>query len=381
MTTDEEIGKFLKEYHDKGYTIVFSGCVGSVKAMGAAIPFWKLLEPHASNISAIRTASGSGIPLSLAASGVSANEIALKLPTVPFKDFIEDIGLFAEHNTGVHFWNHIDNVISYYVDGYYTARAIIKHLTSGTGIVTGEKLKELLAKNLKSNNFRDTHPSLEVMATRLGSSLPFTFSKNTTPDVPISEAVTASCAITEFFKTQLINGVMYVDAALAEPLPLISIVNDHVRSGKDPEKLLIIGFFVHTFPNKEPDLDKQHIFAMKKHYATAHYRKDFGRDRKMLDYQKIKNIIIELNALSVQVPIHDPFPELYELGRGFRMIRKFVAKIARKKEIERLLRGVTIFLYEEMNLAHLPYYMDAFRPVIEEKFIKRIEQFRKTYPL
>ena len=177
---------------------------------------------------------------------------------------------------------------------------------------------------------------------------------------------------------QIIGDIEYEDAAKSEPLPLRSIVEDHIKSGLDPDKLIIIGFFVHTFRNVAPPPSRRHMLAMNHHNGTSEHRDKFFDHKLILDFMKIKHIIIEFNSTNVQPPM-PPFPELQGLGTGLRKARKIFAKMLNATELERLLRGVAIFLYQEINTEHIPYYLDSFDKVAEEKLIKKIRLFREKY--
>jgi NTE family protein len=73
---------------------------------------------------------------------------------------------------------------------------------------------QLLVRFGGANDFSQLRPELDLVATDLQSSERAIFSRETTPDVPISQAVTASSAVPLLYKPVEINGRRYVDGAV-----------------------------------------------------------------------------------------------------------------------------------------------------------------------
>src|SRR3989338_2006523 len=184
-----ELGRFLRKLKEDGYTIYLVGSVGSIPAIAATLSLWKIVEPHRQYIDYIRAASGSGIPLSLAASGMTSAEIRETLLGLKIKDIVEDIGFFAENNQGEGILGMLRDLKDYYLRWIRAASIIINHMVDHRiGIVRGDNIKRLLEKTLRTNTFGNTSPPLEVVATLVKGSKTYIFSKETTPDIPISDA-------------------------------------------------------------------------------------------------------------------------------------------------------------------------------------------------
>ncbi|MBI3633335.1 MAG: hypothetical protein HY226_03535 [Candidatus Vogelbacteria bacterium] len=353
------------------------GSVGAIPAIAASLSLWEILEPYRQYIDGIRTASGSGIPLSLAASGVEAKEIRKRLVGLHLKDVVEDIGFFAEHNETKRFLDNFRNLIAYYVSGWRASSTILRQLGDHrTGIVRGENIKKLLDQGLSTNDFAKTSPPLEVVATLIEGSRIYIFSKDTTPDVSISDAVVASCAIRHIVAIQTVNGQQFVDAAQKESIPILSIIDSHIKKGGDPKKLVIIGTFAHTLPRKAPSVF--HFLEMEKYFSNASHHDIFKRDLELAGYRGAKCLILELDATNIRLPDPDPFPDFMEFGAGFRRLRKIIASFFNKGLLEKILRGVSIHLYKEMNMQHLPYYLNQFDRTIRKKLENKIENFKIT---
>lgn len=376
-------GELLRKLKDAGYTVVVSGCVGGVPAMASGVLMWRVLENHKKYIDAIRTSSGSGIPYALATTGMSSEEIERKLCALELRSFVEDIGLFAEHNQAKGLIGAVNDLIAYYVDAYNAGSVVVRNLTDYRGIIIGDLMCRELARNLTTNSFVDTFPKFEVVACRLKGFVPTVFSAETTPHVSISEAVTASSSIYQVFRPRRIDGVEYVDGAEYEAMPLRSIVDSHIRRGLNPEKLFILGLFVHRAPWRIPD--RRHVLAMDEYRATFRHQDNFKDHLEDLRYdirfRGVKYIMLEVDATDVSIPSPEPFPALWELGGTLRRIRKLFAKLMNKGQVERLLRGVSIFLYNELNPQHLPYYLDSFNKKLEKKLLDGISNFDSKFTL
>ncbi len=373
--TSQRMGELLKFLKENGYTVVVAGSVGAIPAMAAFLLLWEILEPHKQHIDVIRTASGSGIPGAFAASGMSAREIRERLLAITLKDIVEDIGLFAEHNEGQGFFGRLKDLKGYYFDAYKAASALMQHLTDGIGIVKGENIKRLLMENLLVNRFEQTYPKLEVVSTRFDTLDTFIFSHENTPNIAISDAVVASCAMRGVFAVQNVGGYEFVDAAHNESIPLKSTLIDHIKKGKDPKKLFIIGTFVHTSSRRRPE--KLHSLSFDKHYSRDEHKKKFFDHRLILDYEGVPHLILELDAHHVSLPPPEPFPDFPEIGIGLRNLRKIIAKFFQKSQVEKYLRGVSIFLYEELNMGHLPNYINDFEHKITEKLNRHIPEIQE----
>ncbi|MBI3632189.1 MAG: patatin-like phospholipase family protein [Candidatus Vogelbacteria bacterium] len=371
----DPVGNFLKKLKEEGYTIYVVGSVGAIPAIAAALALWQLLEPYKEYIDGIRTASGSGIPLALAASGVSGDKIRKLLLGLHLKDVVEDIGFFAEHNETKSFFDNFRNLRAYFLAGFRAASTILKHLVDHRiGIISGENIKLLLDQGLKTNDFAKTSPPLEVVATLIDGSQTYVFSKDTTPKVKISEAIVASCAIRHIFALQTVHGQQFVDAAQKESIPILSVIDSHIKKGLDPSKLLIIGTFVHTLSRKSPSVF--HFLEMEKYFTDASHHDTFRSHLELAGYRGAKCMILELDATNIELPHPDQFPDFMEFGAGFRRIRKIIASLFNKGLLEKILRGVSIYLYKEINMQHLPYYLDPFEKSIKKKLQQKIDSFK-----
>ncbi|MBI5140535.1 MAG: hypothetical protein HZA94_03775 [Candidatus Vogelbacteria bacterium] len=370
----EELGRFLKKLKEHGYTIYVVGSVGALPAIAASLSLWRLLEPFRQYIDGIRTASGSGIPLSLAASGVSAEDIRKGLMRLHLRDVVEDIGLFAEHNESKGWLDYFKNLWAYYLSLVYSVSTILKHLVDHrVGIVRGENIEKLLDEGLKTNDFRQTSPPLEVVATLIDGSQTYVFSGETTPGVKISKAVVASCAIRHVFAIQMVNGKSFVDTAQKESIPLLSTIDSHVKRGRDPRKLFIIGTFAHTLRRDGPTAFD--LAEMERYFTDAYQHDTFIRDLELAQHRGARCMIIEFDATNITLPNPDPFIDFVEFGAGFRRLRKIVASLFNRGLLEKILRGFSVYLYKEINMQHLFYYLSYFDRSVKEKIRNRIENF------
>jgi predicted acylesterase/phospholipase RssA len=365
------VGDLLKRLKDKGYTVVLVGSVGAVPAIAASTLLWEIVEPFRDHIDSVRTASGSGVPLSIATTGVPAEYIRHELCKLQIRDVVDDIGLFAEHNKGGNFFERMQDVRAYYVGAFRAARRVMDHVTDFVGIIQGEVMQQLLARQLTSEQFLHTKPSLEVVATRDPQLTRHVFSHTLTPHVSISRAVVASCAMRTIFSVQYIDGQGYIDAAQNDPVPLESVVDDHVRSGKDPNKLFILGTFVHTL-DRTADLHA-HLFGRREHYDRGTSEALFYYQKRILEYQHISHVVFEFNAANIALPPAEPFFDFPVLGPSLSLLRKALATLTHRESVEYFLRGVSHYLYEQMNLQHLPLYFDAFEPSIKQKIARHID--------
>ena len=370
----KRMGEFLHNLKDNGYTVVLVGSVGAIPAIAASLSLWKVIEPHWNCIDSIRTASGSGIPMSLAASGVPASAIQERLTKLKLEDIVEDIGFFVEHTSAKGFFEKSRKIKNYYFSGLRGAFSIIKHLTDERiGIVKGDKIRTLLSENLCSDLFADMNPPFEVVATLLNSRANLSvFSRDTTPNVPVSNAVVASCAVRHIFAIQIIDGKKFIDAAQKESIPLLSVIDSHVAKGRNPKKLFIIGTFVHTLPLEE--LTAFHFLRLEHYYPGNEHVDMFRKDLALARYTGAKTMIFELNAAGVALPSFNPFPEFPVFGKSFQEIRKAVAKFLQAEFLEKLLRGTSLYIYNELNMQHLPYYFDDFEAKLYEKIERRLNQ-------
>ncbi len=370
VACQSSVGDLLKRLKDKGYTIVLVGSVGAVPAIAASTLMWEAVEPFREHIDSVRTASGSGVPLSLATTGVPAEYIRRELGKLQIRDVIDDIGFFAEHNKGGNFFQRMRDVKAYYVDAFRAGRRIMEHVTDFVGIIQGEAMQKLLARFLISDQFLHTKPTLEVVATRDPQLSRHIFSHELTPHVPISRAVVASCAMRTIFSIQHIDGQGYIDAAQNDPVPLESVVEDHIRKGGDPQKLFILGTFVHTLDrrfNSSPNL-----FGRREHYDRGMNEALFYYQKRMIQYQGISHVIFEFDAAHVSLPRAEPFLEFPVLGPSLSGMRKLFATLTHRESVERFLRSISHLLYEQINLQHLPFYFEAFEHRFREKAEKHI---------
>ena len=333
---------------------------------------WQKVEPYKKYIDGIRAASGSTIPLSLAASGLETEKIKEALFKLELKDVVEDIGFFAEHNQGRGMLGKIRDLKAYYLRWFEAASTIVNHLVDHRiGIVRGENIRKLLDQNLYTNDFKKTSPPLEITATQIEGSKTYIFSGETTPDVSISEAAVASCAIRHIIAIQTIKGQKFVDAAQKESIPILSVIDSHIKRGLDPKKLFIIGTFVHTLPRQGPGAF--HFLEMEKYFTSAWCQDLFYRDLEIARYRGVKCFILEFNAANIILPEANPFPDFLEFGSEFRKVRKLVAAIFNRSQLEKLLRGVSIHLYKELNMQHLPFYLDLFERTIQDKIDRHLK--------
>lgn len=362
------LGDYLKRLKDDDYTIVLVGSVGAVPAVAASTVLWEMIEPYRDHIDTIRTASGSGVPLSIASTGVSADYIRRELCKLQIRDIVDDIGFFAEHNQGRNMLERIRDIKAYYVDAFRAARTIMNHVTDYVGIVQGDMMQQLLSRHLLTEQFLRTSPRLEVVATRDPQLTRHVFSHELTPHVPISQAVVASCAIRTVFAIRKIDGQGYIDAAQNDPIPLESVAEDHIRAGKNPEKLFILGTFVHTLDRRF--MLPPNLFNRREHYDRGTHETLFAYQKKMLGYQGIRSRIFELDATSVALPPAEPFFDFPILGASLSGVRRVFAQLTQREHVERFLRSVSHYLYEQINMQHLPLYLAEFEEKMKQKVLK-----------
>lgn len=104
----------------------------------------------------------------------------------------------------------------------------IEELFKGNlGMDDGDRLISsirMLAPYVSDLKFSDLHPtkSLVVCATRIPSMIPFYFSRETTPNVKVLDAVKASMSLPILFKPVFIDGYMYIDGSITDHIPLAS---------------------------------------------------------------------------------------------------------------------------------------------------------------
>lgn len=367
---------FFIKLKEGGYTIYAVGSVGSIPAIAAALSLLHVIGPLRKYLTAARLGSGATIPWSLWASGISSEIVRKMLTRLHLKDVVEDIGFFAEHNETKSWLDYIRNLLAYYLSLIYSARTILKHLIDHrVGIVRGDNIRKLLEEGLMTNDFTKTSPPLEIVATGIAGSKIQVFSGETTPEVKISDAVVASCAIRHVFAIQTINGKNFVDAAQKEAVPLLSVIDSHIARGGDPNKLFIIGTFVHTLQREEPT--EYHYMETDRYFSNGEHTDKFRAHLELATYRGAKCMIIEFDATNVVLPSASPFRDLIEeFGVGFRRLRKIIASLFNSGLLEKVLRGVAIHLYREINMQHLPYYLDKFDATIEDKIRRRIENFK-----
>lgn len=386
----ERLGKFLQRLKQEEYTIAVVGSVGAIPAMASFLLLLELLEPYKDLIDSIRTASGSGIPGALFASGVATRTTREHLLSLSTEDVVEDIGLFAEYSEGKNMREQFRAMKAYYTAAYRAGTNIGNHLLDNRrGIVKGDKIEELLRTNLLSNRFEHTHPALEVVATRFFPPLEMpsgelvalplvVFSHNTTPDAPISQTVTASCAMRQIMKPRIIDSmgdVLFVDAAQKESIPLQSVLDDYERKGKNPEKFFILGSFVHTLPSAP---EAFHQLAVSSFFDRDTYKTFFEHGERVLRYAKTPHLIFEFNAAKVELPPAEPFPDFPELGIGFRKLRKMFARFTQHSMIEKYLHGVAHFIYRELNMRHFSKYLYEFEPKLYDKVARHVPELERT---
>ena len=362
----------LQRAKNQGYTIYFVGGAGSIPARAAWLSFWKILEPYRHLIDYFRCCSGPNLIAAPASLGMPAFIIEKIFTRLKIRDAVEDIGFFAEHNQGKGIRGKIRDLWAYFTSGWFKATMTFwRHMVDHrVGIVRGENIKRLLEQNIGTAKFIDTNPKLEVVATEHGSAEPFIFSEEKTPNVPIHEAAVASCAIEHLFAIREIDGEHFVDAAAVESIPIESVIKTHIERGLDPRKLLIIGTFVHT-------LEKNNVFhflARQKDSSSTTQKRLFELEKRLaVSEAGAKIMILEFNANQVILPPADPFSDLEELGKGFRFIRKLLALIFNREAHDKLLRGIAIHLYKEINMAHLKLYLEHFDKVIQNKIKRHLD--------
>ena len=252
---------------------------------------------------------------------------------------------------------------------------MMNHVTDYVGIIQGDVMQQLLARYLISDQFQSTSPTLEVVATRDPQCSRHIFSHQLTPQVPISQAVVASCAIRTVFSIRKIEGQGYIDAAQNDPVPLECVVDDHIRAGKDPDKLFIVGTFVHTF-DRLLDIPPN-LFGRREHYDRHANGKIFFYQKDKLVNQRIRFLIFELDATKVHLPPANPFSDFPVLGSSLSELRRLFAQLTHRESLERFLRSVSHYLYEQINLQHLSLYLESFEPRLMQKISRHVDEIIK----
>lgn len=87
-----------------------------------------------------------------------------------------------------------------------------------SNLMIEERLAQLFQQPGRSNDFRDHHGRLTLVATHLDSASAVPFGSSGYDDVPISQAVQASSALPGLFPPVRINGEHYVDGALIKTM-------------------------------------------------------------------------------------------------------------------------------------------------------------------
>lgn len=340
----------------KGYTIVASGSVGSVKSIAARLIFWKVFEPFIKSIDEIWCESGSTFVDPCIATGMSESEIRAKCFSLMLKDVVVDRGVLR------------------------AIQEILQHFSEYRGIDSGDLMKYVLAKTLPSDNFYDASPKLRIVASKLNGIIPTVFSENTNPPVKISDAAVASSAIKNIIAPQVINGEEYIDAAEYEPIPLRTVLEEHIKNGGDPRKLFIIGTFIHSFPREAPRPGERDYFKMQPYFSSFQQLHYYRSSRREVALRGVKTLIFEFDATKVVIP-NDSFTALPLFGKGIRTTKKILGRITKRRYPEKLLKGITDYFDRELNPQHIHYYCEAFENGIDKKIKDNIEKFMKEHKL
>jgi NTE family protein len=104
-------------------------------------------------------------------------------------------------------------------------RRIVEFRPTPLGIMTTERLGEFVRRAIGDLRFEDLRLPCAVVAADLTAQAKRVFRSG-----PVAEAVEASCAIPEFFRPVELNGHVYTDGGVVEPLPvdtLIELMVDH----------------------------------------------------------------------------------------------------------------------------------------------------------
>jgi NTE family protein len=101
-------------------------------------------------------------------------------------------------------------------------------LVSKLGYCSGKTLLDWMAENTNGKRFSDLKMDLTVMASDVSKELPFKFSRQETPDVPVAVAVRASTSIPLVYAPMKVHGAMCVDGGCVNNIPVDQLVIDKI---------------------------------------------------------------------------------------------------------------------------------------------------------
>lgn len=336
--------RFFEDLKDSGQRIVGSFGAGGERANEASLAFKKIIWPHVSFFDADFTSSGGGISIMCCDVGNSPYEVEEQFHRARLRD-----------------------IIDVYLTRDIVYRNARRWRSFGLGINSGTKLRgmfyKFIAERHMSVPFRafdteqdffgdiPTSPTLHILATpysfdHRGSA--FIFCREHTPRVSISRALMASCADVIHFSWQRIASSpdgqtgFFGDAARVEPLPLVSVLRQHVAAGYDPSRLTILAV-IPTYDLKPPPVDASALRHL------VHAAKDNVRTL-------ITNQIRYIAARGARVMLLEPNVDFID-----------IAPPKPKYLAERV--------YKELNIEHFHLYYPHFVRMIEALFGAAIRDY------
>lgn len=128
-------------------------------------------------------------------------------------------------------------------------RAVLFRALKEQSVWQRERLYELVRREIRTNSFRALRPPLIVVAVDFHTGQPVYFGHENLRDVPLHDAVYASCALPVLFPPMKINGSYYIDGGVADPLPI-----EHAAE-HDPDLVIAVdvGSVGEDFEGLHPD--------------------------------------------------------------------------------------------------------------------------------
>jgi hypothetical protein len=338
---------FFADLKNSGQRIVASFGAGGQRANETGLAFKEVLWPYLRYCDADFTSSGGGIGVACCAAGYSPAEVGRYFSAASLKD-----------------------IVDVYDRGSVIMRNIQRFRSSGLGVNSGDKLRTAIRRiilqrlsndmlPLSPQSDRDTFanvsasPSLHVLATPChvdDNASAFVFSRENTPEASISRAVMASSAEMLLFQRQKVrlyrNGVLedheFSDAGAVEPLPLVSVLNDHESKGYPASDLTILGIiptYDFTPVPSEASAMRHLVRAVVKHFRTL-----------------IINQIRYVTACGARVIVLEP---------SMSFIKPFIPAP----------KNITERTYREINIAHFAACYPWILEVVEQLFDMAVQAY------
>jgi NTE family protein len=135
-----------------------------------------------------------------------------------------------------------------------------------TSVWQGERLYELIRRQIRPRSFSQLRPPLIVVAADFQTGQPAYFGTGDLRDVPLHEAVYASSALPVLFPPARIHGRYYIDGGVADPLP----IEHAAQQGADIVIAVDVGSAGEDFEGLRPEQGLVAMHQRAASIATAH---------------------------------------------------------------------------------------------------------------